>query len=126
MFKTNLLQLGNFTLHAGGNSYFKIECDALKKKDWETLAKIVSVKYAFGEVYGIPRGGLQFAKALESYIPYPHPNILIVDDVYNTGMSMEKAKEKFLPKYRDKNIIGVVAFARNPTPNWIKPIFQMW
>lgn len=131
--KPNLFQLGEFKLHTGIRSQYKIECDSLTKKDWETLAKLVSVNYSFGRVFGVPKGGLPFEKALEKYKKgdhlYTHQNILIVDDVFTTGVSMEGTKKLVMeqfPNKKEKNIIGVVVFARNLPPTWIKPIFQMW
>ena len=47
---------------------------------------------------------------------------LIVDDVFTTGSSIEK--ERIRSTRRDQ--IGVVIFARNPTPAWVHPIFTMW
>lgn len=36
----NLFKNGNFTLHSGAQSNYKIDCDALTDKDLETLALI--------------------------------------------------------------------------------------
>ena len=87
---TNLFQYKKFTLHSGGISYFKIECDAITKEDYKTLAKIVSDKIKFKDVYGVPRGGIPFEKALKEYISNDSNNLLIVDDVLTTGGSMQE------------------------------------
>ena len=117
----NLFQLGSFNLHAGGVSGYKIECDALEQSDWVTLAKIVADRFQFTHAIGIPRGGLQFADALNMYKSEVAPHALLVDDVFTTGASMEEFRAK-----TDVPVYGVVVFARAPTPDWIHPIFQMW
>jgi len=121
---TNLFQYKKFTLHSGGTSYFKIECDALTDQDYQTFAKILSKKIKFRKVYGIPRGGIPFENAFKEYESNDNNNLLIVDDVFTTGNSMEEAKKKFLDMGYD-NIFGVVVFARNDCTEWIKPIFKM-
>ena len=118
-------------LHSGGRSQFKIKCDALDDRDIECLAWITSTYLIgkFSEVHGVPRGGVRFAKALEKY-KSKEGAILIVDDVYTTGNSIKKFTKQYL-----KTLIGkiesppmrfVVIFARNESPEWIIPIFQMW
>ena len=121
---TNLFQYKKFTLHSGGTSYFKIEFDALSDEDYKTFAKILSKKVKFKEVYGIPRGGIPFENAFLEYKTNDNNNLLIVDDVFTTGGSMEEAKKQFLDKGFDE-ILGVVVFARNKCPNWINPIFEL-
>lgn len=121
----HLFQLGHFTLHSGEISSFKIECDALHGQDWDTLSYIIHEKVHFRKVIGVPMGGLR----LEGYLRrYEEPNrldlpILIVDDVLTTGKSMEKIRKEL--GYRDSEVIGYVAFARNECPDWIQAIFQM-
>ena len=114
----NLFVKGAVRLHAGGISMWKIECDALTKEDWEGLALIAMEKYslAFREVVGIPRGGLQFAKALEPYRSLG--GLLVVDDVLTTGTSMQE----YLNKY--ENSSGLVAFARGLLPDNVKAVWQ--
>jgi orotate phosphoribosyltransferase len=117
---TNLFQHKKFTLHSGGVSHFKIECDAIIEEDYKTLAKIVSKKFNFKNVYGVPRGGIPFEKALKEYASDDNNNLLIVDDVLTTGGSMEEAKLKF-----HDQIFGIVVFARGDSPDWIQPVFKM-
>lgn len=119
----NLFQQGNFTLNSGIQSPLKIECDMLAVSDWTTLAKLVSERFEFSGVHGVPTGGFTFSEALRPYATEneDHP-FLLADDVLTTGGSMERAKEEL--DY--PNIIGIVVFARNPPPKWIYPIFQMW
>jgi hypothetical protein len=121
----NLFQLGNFTLHSGEWSGFKIECDGLTEHDWATLAFIVSQRFVFSNVIGIPRGGLLFAEALKPYASNraEHP-WLLVDDVLNTGGSMEL--ERYKLSELGKSVYGVVAFARRQCPDWIHPVFNLW
>ena len=67
----NLIIDGEFIAHSGGSLPFKIDCDALSDAELDTLAK----QYAktvhgqvFGEIVGVPRGGLRFAAVLQKYI----------------------------------------------------------
>ena len=116
-FKVNLFNYGSFKLHSGQTSHWKIDCDALSDRDWETLAFMIQSKIKFGSVIGIPSGGLKLATALEKYKTSDFP-ALIVDDVLTTGGSMKALKLKY------PNSIGVVVFARDKCPEWITPIFQ--
>jgi hypothetical protein len=115
-------------LHSGGKSQFKIECDALDDGDLEFFAWITATYLVadFSEVHGIPRGGIRFAKALEKY-KGKEGAILIVDDVYTTGMSIREFTRNFLVNhFASPPMRFVVMFARNKTPEWIIPIFKMW
>ena len=114
----NLFQQGSFILHSGSTSGWKIDCDALTNDDWETLALMISEKCRFGNVIGIPRGGIKLAKALEQYVT--EGETLIVDDVLTTGGSMEKERQQC-----SGTPIGFVVFARNECPDWISTLFQM-
>lgn len=118
-----LFQQGDFLLYSGLRSRFKIECDALTYADWETLAALIADRVHFGAVEGVPRGGLTLASCLERYVlrsnakQYP---LLIVDDVYTTGLSMMQQRG-------DRNhVIGIVVFARTALPHdgWIRALWQ--
>jgi len=133
-----LFERGEFKLHSGGTSGWKIECDALTEEDIATLALIISEKYKFRRVKGVPKNpktqgldnGGRLAKALEPYaVPADEyaenvTDLLVVDDVLTTGRSMLEAYE---PGTR-----GVVIFTRDPEilerPDllWIKSVFTMW
>ncbi len=63
----SLLKQGEFTLHSGEKSFFKIDCDFLTDEDIETLAFMVSKKIKFSGVSGVPTGGNRLKKALEKY-----------------------------------------------------------
>jgi orotate phosphoribosyltransferase len=138
---TNLFQLGNFILNSGKTSKFKLECDALKKKDWEALAYMIwQMVGVFDGVEGVPTGGLKLAKALEKYScrnpkdpdlivlggvnPIPH---LIVDDVLTTGNSIRKAGSEWSNKSGKPYPIwiGAVVFARGECPAGTQALFQM-
>ena len=120
-----LFQQGDFTLHSGEWSGFKIECDALTELDWSTLAFMVSQRFVFSNAIGIPRGGLTFADALKPYATNRTGDPwLIVDDVLNTGGSMELERHKL--GELGMAVFGVVVFARRQCPDWIHPMFQLW
>jgi hypothetical protein len=118
----------NFTSHAGLDLDFKIECDNLTDEDVKTLAKIISEKYMFFNVIGIPTGGTRLADELKKYSNKESNVLLIVDDVLTTGKSMQNERKKldYSMIVNDLIIKGVVIFARNNCPDWIEPIFQMW
>ena len=108
-------------LHSGEKSDFKIECDALTDEDLECLAYLVSKKYSFFRVRGVPTGGERLAAKLEKYESDDAEDFLLVDDVLTTGNSMEHCKKQILG-----NVNGVVIFARGNCPEWIEPIFKFW
>lgn len=117
----SLFQLGEFTLHSGQKSRWKIDCDALTPEDWEALAAMAVEKLPpFYKVIGIPSGGLQFARALR---PYQSDRLedgyLIVDDVWTTGDSIRRTYA-LSPTTR-----ACVVFARGPVDAWVTALFQM-
>lgn len=112
----NLIVAEEFISHAGRLLDFKIECDALSDADIAALAAVIARRIKFGSVYGVPRGGLRLAKALEPYAT-SGPR-LIVDDVLTTGKSMVEVMDSTTDR-------GVVIFARGPCPDWITPIFSL-
>jgi hypothetical protein len=115
---TDLFQTGNFRLHSGEESLWKIECDSLSAQDVATLALMLGqVLPPFGSVIGVPRGGLRLAEALGRHCRYGP--LLIVDDVLTTGRSMEGYHQ------RQPDSIGAVLFARGKCPEWITPLFKM-
>lgn len=121
----NLFSLGNFSLHSGGMTNFRIDCEAFSDDD---LRAIASIGYGlippFSEVYGIPQGGLRFANAMRLYQTWDSNRRLIVDDVLTTGASFKDALNLTEAKgsYSD---IGLVIFARGPCPSWVTPIFEL-
>lgn len=118
----NLFQLGNFTLASGASSRWKLECDALTDDDIATLAEMIRQMVGpFSSVFGVPRGGLRLAKALERYQELNGP-LLIVDDVLTTGGSIRKYYDDLGSK---ESFVGAVIFARGQCPAWVKPLFQL-
>jgi len=120
----NLFQRDSFILHSGGISDFKIDCDALTDEDIETIAYLISKQVRFKDVVGVPSGGLRLEKALEQYMSERGCH-LIADDVLTTGGSMEAMKKELYGE-NAIGIKGVVIFARNKYPDWIRPVFKMW
>src|SRR5713226_6907450 len=88
---SGLFQVGDFTLHSGLKSDFLINCEALTDADLRALAAlVVNGLPDFRAVEGVPRGGLRFAAALTGAATGDERDpLLIVDDVYTTGGSME-------------------------------------
>jgi len=119
----HLFNAGDFQLHSGSVSQFKIDCDALTGNDWQALAYLISQRFQFKAVWGVPTGGTQLRRYLSLYcIDNDNLPTLIVDDVLTTGNSMEVAKASSI----GGSVIGCVIFSRGKCPNWITPIFQMW
>jgi hypothetical protein len=119
-----LFEKKSFTMHSGGSSEFKIECDSLTDDDLETLAYLIAQKYNFKLVKGVPTGGTALAKKLSKYSDMGASTFLIVDDVLTTGKSMEAMRYALSDRFKD--IKGVVVFARGKCPDWVEPVFQMW
>lgn len=119
----NLFEYGNFVLHSGDKSHFRINCDALSMDELSALASlIVPNLHPYSKVIGVPRGGVRFAEALDWYKQIDADGYLIVDDVFTTGASMNEAAWQ-VPN--NTPFQGVVIFARHPTPKWIKSIFTL-
>jgi hypothetical protein len=114
----NLFSFGWFATHSKFQLPWKVNLDALNGEDWETIAKIITWKFAFSSVYGIPRGGVVLARALDKYREPGYP-VLIVDDVLTTGNSFREARAHL---GNPDNCIGVVVFARGKCPDWVWPI----
>lgn len=119
----SLFRYGDFTLHSGKETFFKIDCDSLTDEDLDTLARLAKeMLSAYCVVEGVPTGGLRFTKALEKYAwkieEAVNPPLLICDDVLTTGASMEAQRA-------GRRAQGIVVFARGPLPPWVKAIFTM-
>lgn len=123
----SLFQLGDFTLHSGRKSRFKIDCDYLTDSDMQALAAMMAAALPpFKRVEGIPRGGLRLAEALQPYCQpgdavRPSAKVrewLIVDDVWTTGGSLMRIiREKSAGLTFVDSVIGAVIFARSPMPS---------
>ncbi len=116
----NLFSLGDFTLHSGSSSRFKIDCDTLTDTDIGTLAWMIKEQLEFGAVEGVPTGGLRLAKAVSRYITENHPNLLIVDDVASTWASVRE-------QAAGRDVIAAVIFDRGPRsrPSWGHALFTL-
>lgn len=129
---TDLFQAIDFTSHAGKALNWKIEMDALSMQEWDCLAQMI-YEYEprnFGEVIGIPRGGLPLQRALEGYATGNEKDpILIVDDVLTTGGSMNTFRMDYcLDRDPRRSYMGWVVFARTPlehSNSWISSLFTM-
>lgn len=115
----NLFQMGHFLLSSGEETNWKIECDALTQKDWETVAHLVRSRIPrYRSVEGVPRGGLLLATLL-FFLKDSDGPLLLVDDVYTTGRSMEALRN-------GREAVGYVLFARKPvTQPWITALFTL-
>jgi orotate phosphoribosyltransferase len=118
-----LFVTGDFTLHSGAKSRWKIDCDVLTDDDWDTLAVIALERLPpFRITVGIPQGGMKFARALQRYATNREDDpILLCDDVLTTGRSFYDARNGGA----EYKVIGVAAFGRGYPPAWVKVIFQM-
>lgn len=124
---SGLFQLGDFQLHSGGKSSWKIDCDALTDSEIEALAEIgyavLTPLRPFREVVGVPRGGLRLAAVMAKYKSSQVGSILVVDDVLTTGKSMREERDKI--NARGRGVFGLVIFARTAAEPWVHRIFQM-
>lgn len=124
----NLFQKVDFTSHSGKQLDFKIECDALTDEDWKCIAHLISKRFEFCKVFGIPKGGMKLAGILgRFYRKKFSTRWLIVDDVLTTGNSMNEKREELM-KGVGLNafpVQGIVLFARGKCPDWIIPIFTL-
>jgi orotate phosphoribosyltransferase len=116
-----LFNSGHFTLHSGETSDFKIDCDFLSLDDLISLAWQIDRRVnRYGFVEGVPTGGARLALIM---LPWTtgkkEDGLLILDDVYTTGASMEEQRN-------GREARGFVLFARRPiTQPWIKALFTM-
>ena len=122
----NLFQLGDFKLHSGQHSDFKLECDALTDDDWECIAFLLSQRLPpFDECYGVPRGGLKLAEKMQKYkqtTTYGWNTVLFADDVFTTGNSLRAFA---FDNIGNREMLGAVVFARTEPPDWIHALFTM-
>ena len=115
--RVDLLQTGVFDLHSGGQTTWKIDCDALTDDDLATAASLLSERTGrYGSVEGVPTGGLRLAEAFRKY--QTEGPLLIVDDVLTTGASMEEQRA-------GRDATGAVIFARGRCPPWVTSLFTV-
>lgn len=114
-----LFRWGRFKGAAGYDLNWKIECDALDDKDWECIARMSRpLVPAFATASGVPRGGVRLAEIMDAYRRKDATKVLIVDDVWTTGLSMHRyALELGL---KDGQWHGFVVFSRSiRLPHWV-------
>jgi len=115
---SNLFRLESFVSAAGLHLPWKIECDALTDNDWKCIAWYgETVCSPYYKVMGVPSGGVKLSDAMSSRTEVSSNLVLIVDDVWTTGKSMNEFREK---NNIHSNWIGFVAFARSPVPDNVK------
>jgi len=121
----DLFRLGDFTLHSGAKSAWKIDCDALTDGDLAALGLMIKerVPAPFGEVIGVPRGGLRLADYLYKYRTPGCLVTLIVDDVMTTGASMNEYRKR--ANDNGGGVFGAVIFARGSGTPWVDALFRM-
>lgn len=135
----SLFQWGDFTLHSGEKSWWRIDCDDLTDSEIALFAKLIRERagmfhHAACPVSHYGSAAPRLVRALSTYrsdwLGRGNFVCLIVDDVLTTGASMEEVKAKegaarSLPSGKKTEFWGAVLFARGPCPDWITPIFQL-
>ena len=118
----SLFNLGKFKLHSGQETDYIIDCDELSDSDLECVGHLLLNRvWPYSQVEGVPRGGLRLARVMEKFsckngLGFP---LLIVDDVFTTGASMEQQRAGRPAK-------GAVIFARAHTlPSWVTALFSV-
>lgn len=126
-----LFESGDFTSHAGLPLKWKLECDAIHPDEWKAIAKMVMDYQTrpFYKAVGIPRGGMPFAIAMNEYASgNPQDQIMICDDVFTTGTSMQDFIKENYPDWTMNQGYRWVVFARQPSsgyPHHVKALFTM-
>ena len=124
----DLFELGDFTLHSGAKSEWRINEEALSDKSIEAAAYLLSKRLPpFEECYGIPKGGIRLMRVMRTLSKEDkgHGTLLIVDDVLTTGWSMHVKRQELLISHSSKRIVGAVIFARGPCAGWITPLWNL-
>jgi len=118
-----MIELGDFTLHSGKKSWWKIILDNLTDEEiYHISEKIVEVVGPYSMAVSVPTGGDRLAQELNCWPLDPSAPVLIVDDVYTTGESIKKIAEPFVAS--GIPVKGVVVFTRNSNlPEWVQALF---
>jgi len=117
-----------FISHSGQELNWKVECDALTDNEIDVFAYLIGRKFQgcdIQKIVSIPRGGDRLALALHKYIPLKveSKTILIVDDVFTTGKSMEEAIGRLWTN-NETCVRGAVMFARSKPFSWVYSVFN--
>ena len=125
-----LFQKMDFVGHSGKKLTWKIECDAIQSSEWVTIAHIINEleKRPFGEVVGIPRGGVTLGNILQGYATGKDEDpLLIVDDVMTTGGSFKDFAEQYFRNRPYRKFFGWCVFNRgsDEAPAWVTSLFTM-
>lgn len=113
----SLIEHGNFTLHSGETSTWRINADALGDDDLAAIAAIMAARLPGPPVavHGIPRGGLRMATAMEPYCDPSGTYELVVDDVVTTGRSLVRTAFELLQRPDPPKMVRLMAiFDRRP------------
>lgn len=128
----SLLEQGDFTLHSGDKSWWKINCDAFKGQEailarmiWEKLFPMDHYEQVIHPESRSESIVHSLAKELRKDCWKTSVNILLIDDVLTTGKSMEELKATI--NQEQYFVHGVVIFDRSSgkCPDWIKPLFTV-
>lgn len=120
-----LFRWGKFKSAAGYELDWKIECDALDNDDWACIARMCAALVPpFYMVTGVPRGGLRFAEHMTAHQSKDASTILVVDDVWTTGLSMHRHVGELGLQTGEWH--GLVAFSRTyRLPAWVHCLCQI-
>ena len=122
----NLFNTGKFILASGQSNSFKIDCDALTEEDLKAVClEMVDRLPFFHEAHGVPTGGVALARHfnMHSCYRFEGSGILIVDDVWTTGGSVNRFIDE--KGFDREDLSCAVIFARGETPDWVYPLFRM-
>jgi hypothetical protein len=100
-----------------------INPEALTEEDWDTLAWLISQRYAFHFVRGAGRWGIKLAKVLEQYGDPEGQHLMLLVDVVYDGPDYLNALRSAISY---EPVTGVVVFAHVEPPAWIQPIMRVW
>lgn len=109
------------TLHSGIPSSFKFDCDDLSRYDCIAAAKwLVPIIGSYSMVEAVPSSSPSvrwFAHGFMGHVSSSGP-VLIVDDVFTTGGTMEAQRA-------GRDAMGAVIFSRGECPSWIVPLLEL-
>lgn len=112
-----LFQRGEFKLPSGTTTSWQIDCEALSDADIESLAQLAAGRVGnFGRLEYAGAGARRFAEALRKHAT--SGPVLLAGDVLVTGATMEDYRN-------ERDLQGVVIFARGACPDWVTPLFTL-